>query len=122
MAAVGWSGIAKKVVVGLATIKLVAPPWCLRKILLADLARYRTPEARGTLFLASKLYQLDVAAAAQLLKCEQIDGLLEVAVPHIIGSSSEQRPHIDRGAANQTAALRYSHIIIFLWQNGFDTS
>lgn len=112
LAALGLSALSRKVVLLLSKCWLVTPPWCLKKILFADLDRYRTPEARATILLASKLYGLDLEDAAKLLQCEQIKGLLKLSVPSVAGAHSITDPKNSQQPA-YTPRLNYDHILIF---------
>ena len=112
----GWTATARAVVRGLAKCGIKAPPWCLKKILFADLKRYRTPEARATIALASDLYAIEPRQAAELLECEQINGLLEVAIPHVIGMARDtERDSYDSTASASIPPLKYDHILIFAY-------
>lgn len=112
LAALGCSNLSRAHVRMLSKCWLVTPPWCLKKILFADLDHFKTPEARATIVLASKLYGLDPEDAAELLDCEQITGLLKVSVPSVAGA------HVIADPQNllqppYTARLNYDHILIF---------
>jgi hypothetical protein len=112
LAALGWSALSRTLVRMLSKCWLVTPPWCLKKILFADLDRYKTPEARATIVLASKLYGLDPEDAAKLLHCEQITGLLKVSVPSVAGANLIADPKKSKQPA-YTPRLNYDHILIF---------
>lgn len=112
LAALGLSALSRKVVLLLSKCWLVTPPWCLKKILFADLDRFKTPEARATIVLASKLYGLDPEDAAKLLHCEQITGLLKVSVPSVAGAHVITDPKNSQQPA-YTPPLNFDHILIF---------
>ena len=112
LAELGWSALSRTLVRMLSKCWLVTPPWCLKKILFADLDRYKTPEARATIVLASELYGLVPEDAAKLLHCEQITGLLKVSVPSVAGANLIADPKKSKQPA-YTPRLNYDHILIF---------
>ena len=112
LAALGWSNLSRALVRMLSKCWLVTPPWCLKKILFADLDHFKTPEARATVVLASKLYGLDPEDAAELLHCEQITGLLKVSVPSVAGAHSIADPKNSQQPA-YIPRLNHDHILIF---------
>ena len=112
VATLGWTSLSRAIVRGLSKCRLITPPYYLKKILFADLDRFKTPEARATIKLASELYKLEPEKAANLLDCEQVTGLLQVSVQPVAGAhlitenqTSEQPAH--------TLNLNYDHILIF---------
>lgn len=112
LAAVGGGVLSRAIVRGLSKCWVIAPPWCLKKILFADLDRFKTPEARATILLASELYRLAPEEAAEVLHCEQITGLLKVSVPPVAGAHVTTGPsHLEQTA--HSPHLNYDHILIF---------
>lgn len=112
LAGLGWSSLSRTIASQLARCWLVTPPWCLKKILFADLARFKTPEARATVALASKIYGIDPESAAKLLHCEQIQGLLKVSVPPVAGAHvTAETENLEKNA--YVPHLNYDHILIF---------
>lgn len=114
LAASGFGNLARSAIVGLSTLRIITPPWCLKKILFIELERYRTPNARGTLLLASELYQLEPREAALLMECEQIDALLNIAVQHT-GARCQKNLNGTLAAASDSLPLplNYDHILVF---------
>lgn len=114
LAASGFGNLARSAIVGLSTFRIITPPWCLKKILFIELERYRTPEARGTLLLASELYQMEPRQAALLMECEQINALLNIAAPHM-GAQYQKNLNGTLAAASDSLPLplNYDHILVF---------
>jgi hypothetical protein len=108
----GWGSFSRALARGLARCWLITPPWCLKKILFADLDRFKTPEARATIVLACELYKLEPEEAAKLLHCEQIEALLNVSLPPVAGGGLKaENPNAVQGA--RPPRLNYDHILIF---------
>lgn len=108
----GGSSMSRTIVRLLSTCGLTAPPWCLKKILFADLKRYQTPQARVTVSLASKLYGINPAEVPALLQCPQVSGLLKVSIPPVAGAHASVDP-LHEEKIIYSPPLNYDHILIF---------